>query len=196
LVEKEDYGKKYEVRLDLVCVGEDISKHLPVQEDLKAAPFPSIGIAFDFNSKMTISDGTTATNLKVADLVASFVMKSNPQSSVVECDPNATRENRYLYDIFALTWYKGGPSEAAQYFTQAVSERISDGIMSSATIEQIRLAVERIYNRFNLDSGIWGVVSVHTFDERYDFDCIRLRMNLFLEPVRAFLNDINTDNLS
>lgn len=190
---KETDGKKYNVRLEFMCQGENVEEYLPVQKDLKAAPFPSIGIAFDFKSKMTINNGTRATNLRVADLVASFVMKSNYGSYVVERDPYATRENRPLYDIFALTWYRGGPSEAAKYFKQAVSRKISDGTTSSTTIKQIKDAVERIYRTFS--SGL-GVVSVHTFDDSYDYPFISSRMNLFLEPVRAFLNDINTDNLN
>jgi hypothetical protein len=189
---KETDGKKHSVRLEFMCQGENVKEYLPVQKDLKAAPFPSIGVAFDFNSKMTISNGTRATNLKVADLVASFVMKSNYGSYVVERDPYATRENRQLYDIFALTWYKGGPSEAAKYFKQVVSRKISDGTISSTTIKQIKDAVERIYNAFNRDSGIWGVVSVQTFDKSYDDpNFIRERMKLFLEPVRAFLNEVD-----
>jgi hypothetical protein len=182
LVEKENCGKKYKVRLDLLCMGEDISKHLLVQDDLKAAPFPSVGTAFDFNSKLTISDvNNRTTRLNVADLVACLVMKSQTKSE---------RENRDLYDVFVLTYCKGGPTEAASYFKQTLLEKISQKTISEETMKQIKLGVQRFYNTFNYKK--MGAYFVSEFSEgRYTTDEVLDNVNGFLTPVLHFLNDFN-----
>jgi hypothetical protein len=178
-VEEEDYGKEYKVRLDFLCMGEDISKPLQVQEDLVAAPFPSVGIAFDFNVKLPISDvdNTKTTSLNVADLVACLIMKSQSKFE---------RENRDLYDIFALTYYMGGPEEAAECFKQIISCKISKRMISEKTIKQVKQGVQRIYNTFN--SKAYGAHGVWTFDNRYEYDFVLARMNQFLTPALEFLN--------
>ena len=174
---KETSGRDNKIQLDFLCEG-DKKSHLTVQEDLKAAPFPLIGIAFYFNSEREIrdADGAITASLKVADLVGSLVMKS---------DYDYEKENKYLYDVFALTWYKGGPKEAAECFKQIVMNKKANKSISEETIEQVKKGVQRIYNTFTrADGAHW----VHMFDEQYEYDDVLTRMNLFLEPVLQFLN--------
>ena len=175
---KETSGRDNKIQLDFLCEG-DKKSHLTVQEDLKAAPFPLVGTAFDFNSEREIkdADGAITTSLKVADLVGSLVMKSKFDYK---------KECKYLYDIFALTWYMGGPEQAANCFKQIVSDKISKKMISEETLEQVKQGVQRIYNTFNRANG--GAHWVWTFDNRYEYNFVLDRMNRFLKPVLQFLN--------
>ena len=106
-------GKKYQMHLDLLCEKEGITHiyHLrEVQEDLMAHVFDGVSLAFDFNFEQEIEtylpeNGKAKTTFKVVDLVGSLALKANALVG---------RHNiKDSYDIFALTHYHGGTSEAA-----------------------------------------------------------------------------------
>jgi hypothetical protein len=148
-----------------------------VQQGLTACVFDGLSIAFDFNFEQEIeavlpdNRGIAKTSIKVIDLVGSLALKGK---AFVE------RNNaKDAYDIFALTYYKGGPAHASQYF----NETISGKVLSATKQKLLKQSIININNGFK-DKHQRGPFDVESFSEqKYNRDIVAAQVRQFLTKI-------------
>jgi predicted nucleotidyltransferase component of viral defense system len=183
-------GKSHPIMLDFICEQDpdDRSKYdyRAIQKDFKAVAY-SVSLVFDFNFEQEIEailpddGGKAKTTFKVADLVGSLASKSRG----VEKD---------LYDVFALTHYNGGPTQAAQYFIKTVSSKT----ISPKNLKQLKKSIYDISYYFGLTQSKrkqMGASKVELFsDRKYKTKEVDEQVQEFLEPVKQFLESISSND--
>jgi hypothetical protein len=170
-------GNYYSIHIDFLCDKCELGYHFRVQPDLEAFMFEGADIAFDFNFEKEIEttlpeNGVDRTVFKVLDLVGSVILKGQALDG---------RKNlKDAYDIFALTYYNGGPEQAAQYFNKNFAP---EGISrEKRDLARNSLAVIRRKFRDGTSAGSFGV---ETFSEtRYRRTIVAAQVNKFLESVK------------
>jgi hypothetical protein len=173
----------YSVELDLLCEEEGAgvrSGLCEVQEGLKARPFRGLEIAFDFNYEPEIGtnfplESHSNAKIKVIDLVGCFALKGQ---SLKDRD-DEEKKLKDAYDIFALTYYGGGPSDAATHFNQTVSRTV-------LPLRNLRLLQDSYFyirDSFSDKTQI-GPVSVETFAPEHSSDRAVARMKGFLDNIK------------
>ncbi|HMK47100.1 MAG TPA: hypothetical protein VK436_10785 [Methanocella sp.] len=173
-------GKNYQIRLDLLCEKEGtqyIHGMHDVQQDLQACVFDGLELAFDFNFEQKIEttlpgNGTARTTIKILDLVGSLALKGR---ALVERD-----NPKDAYDIFALTYYNGGPTEAASYFNGSVSGRA----LAATKQKMLDDAFSNISYAFH-DADRFGPFRVESFSElKYRRSVVAAQVGKFLDTVQ------------
>lgn len=172
-------GKDYDIYLDFLCEKEglrfvDLRR---VQDDLHAFAFDGLSLAFDFNFEQEIEailpdNGEATTTVKVISLAGSLALKG--QAIYGRAKPKDS------YDIFALTHYKGGPIQAAEYF----NETVNDTILSPINLKLLKRSVHIVRAEFK-DVGRRGPFHVETFTEN------KFKRNIVAAHVNKFLDGIN-----
>lgn len=172
-------GKEYEIHLDFLCDREDGSKYLNlkrVQDDLQAFMFAGLNVAFDFNFEQGIettlpNNGAAKTTFKVVDLVGSLALKGQAL--------DGRSKPKDAYDIFALTHYGGGPTQAAGYFNGSVLGKAP----SPQTEKLLEHSISIIREKFR-DAGQMGPFQVETFTEN------KFKRNIVAGQVTHFLENL------
>lgn len=173
-------GVLYPIHLDLLCEEKD-TKHInrlyKVQEHLQAAVFEGVSLAFDFNFEQPIEgilpdNGVAKTTFKVTDLVSSITLKGSALKT--------RNKGKDSYDIFALTHYNGGPTKAAEYFEQTISEKK----ISSTNQEFLKNSLLNISESFENENQR-GPFNVETYTvNKYSRNVVTAQVNQFLKEIK------------
>jgi hypothetical protein len=169
-------GKYYPIHIDFLCDKCDLGYHFRVQPDLEAFMFEGADIAFDFNFEKEIEttlpdDGIDSMVFKVLDLPGSIILKGQALQG--------RKNQKDAYDIFALTHYMGGPTQAAQYFNRTFADKQVS--REKRGFAQNSLAV--IHRKFR-DETRSGPFDVETFTE------LKYRRNIVAAQVNQFLDNL------
>jgi predicted nucleotidyltransferase component of viral defense system len=173
-------GKDYNIELDLLCEragAQYVNGLCEVQEALKACVFDGVSLAFDFNFEQEIeaylpNDGISKATVKVTDLVGSLALKGNALFN--------RGKPKDSYDIFALTHYNGGPTQAVEYFNSCLRRKQ----ISVANVEFIKIAIARIAYGFQSENHR-GPFEVEAFSEyRYKRNIVAAYVNEFLKGLK------------
>ena len=167
-------GKFYPIHIDFLCDKCELGYHFRVQPDLEAFMFEGADIAFDFNFEKEIDatlpeNGVDSMVFRVLDLTGSMILKGQALQG---------RKNpKDAYDIFALTYYLGGPDHAARYFNRSFKGRE----LSREKRDFAGNSLAVIRRKFR-DETSAGPFDVETFTEnRYRRNIVAAQVNRFLE---------------
>lgn len=166
-------GKDYGIHLDFLCDTEG-AKYVTqrVQPDLEAFAFDGIGISFDFNFEQEINatlpnDGEAMATFKVLDLVGSLALKGKAL--------DGRFKPKDAYDVFALTYCRGGPEQAAAHFNKTVSAK-KPPVKSRSFLAH---SLEVVREKFK-DANQAGPFQVETFTEgQYKRQVVAAQVNQF-----------------
>ena len=174
----------YQVKLEFLCEKDGIELTggtREVQKGLRAHAFEGMSIAFDFNYEeaLRLGDFASATNVtfKVVDLVGCLALKGESHPKRFEVD----KQQKDAYDIFALTYYNGGISQASEYFNQTISGK-KIPLKNQELLKRSLAYISKIFS----DKNQKGSYHVELFAPEHNSSIVAARMN-------KFLNDLNLD---